>query len=295
MHRKTARRYVAAGKVPSELRQVRDWRTLEDPFRSDWEDIAERLSQAPELEAKALFEDLEARFPERYEAGQLRTLQRRIKQWRAEHGPEKEFFLPQEHRPGEAMQTDFTRPATGGDDRRRAVRPPAVPTGAAVLELGVGDGVSLGVDAGAAAGMQEAVFRLGRVPWCHQTDNSTAATHDLATGKRGFNDEYEEMVAYFGMKPRTIGIGESHQNGDVEASNGALKRRLEQHLLLRGSRDFESVEAYEGWLLRIWRGPTSCGRRGGRGARGDAAAGGGALAGVSRARGAGEHSRARFG
>lgn len=249
MHRNTARRYVSAGKVPSELRQVRDWRTREDPFRSDWEEIAERLSQAPELEAKALFEDLEARFPGRYEAGQLRTLQRRIKQWRAEHGPEKEIFLPQQHRPGEAMQTDFT--STGELRVTLAGEPFAHLLCQSVLPYCNWQSVVVCRSESMLAlrhGIQEAVFRLGRVPWWHQTDNSTAATHDLATGKRGFNTEYEELMAYFGMKPRTIGIGESHQNGDVEASNGALKRRLEQHLLLRGSRDFESLEAYEAFL-----------------------------------------------
>jgi hypothetical protein len=97
-------------------------------------------------------------------------------------------------------------------------------------------------------GVQSSLFRLGRVPEFHQTDNSTAATHDLRTGKRGFNEEYLAIMAHFAMKPRTTGIGEKEQNGDVEASNGVLKRRLEQHLLLRGSRDFESVEAYERWL-----------------------------------------------
>lgn len=56
------------------------------------------------------------------------------------------------------------------------------------------------------------------------------------------------MIAHFGMKPRTIGVGKKEQNGDVESSNGALKRRIEQRLLVRGSRDFESVESYETWL-----------------------------------------------
>jgi hypothetical protein len=52
-------------------------------------------------------------------------------------------------------------------------------------------------------------------------------------------------MRHFGMKPRTTGIGKKEQNGDVEASNGALKRALEQALLLRSSRDFESVEAWQ--------------------------------------------------
>jgi hypothetical protein len=95
------------------------------------------------------------------------------------------------------------------------------------------------------------VFRLGRIPDFHQTDNSTAATHDLRTGKRGFNQEYEDLMNHLGMKPRTTAVGKKEQNGDVEAANGALKRRLKQHLLLRGSRDFDSVEAWEAWLQDV--------------------------------------------
>jgi len=92
---------------------------------------------------------------------------------------------------------------------------------------------------------------LGRAPRYSQTDNSTAATHDIPSGKRAFNEDYEKMVRYFQMEPRTIEVGEKEQNGDVEAANGALKRRLKQHLLLRGSSDFESVEAYERWVQAV--------------------------------------------
>jgi len=101
------------------------------------------------------------------------------------------------------------------------------------------------------AGVQAALFRLGRVPTFHQTDNSTAATHDLPSGKRGFNSAYLAMMRHLGMEPRTIAVGEKQQNGDVEALNGALKRRLEQQLLLRGSRDFASVAEYESWLQAV--------------------------------------------
>jgi len=100
-------------------------------------------------------------------------------------------------------------------------------------------------------GVQEALFRLGKRPVWHQTDNSTAATHDVPSGKRAFNDNYVKLMKHLGMKPRTIGIGKSNQNGDVEAMNGALKRRLKQHLLLRGSSDFASVETYEAWLAGV--------------------------------------------
>ena len=100
-------------------------------------------------------------------------------------------------------------------------------------------------------GVQTALFQLGRVPSWHQTDNSTSATHKLDDGKRDFNDEYRKFIEHFGMKPRTIEVGKSNQNGDVEALNGALKRRLVQHLLLRGSNDFDSLETYEKWLQAV--------------------------------------------
>jgi len=70
--------------------------------------VVEQLALAPELEAKTLFEALQIEHPERYQDGQLRTLQRRIRWWRAAHGPDQEVSLAQQHRPGEAAQTDFT-------------------------------------------------------------------------------------------------------------------------------------------------------------------------------------------
>src|SRR5262249_23924739 len=108
LHRNTARRYVEAGQLPSELKQPRRWRTRGDPFAEGWEEIAQRLTEAPGVEARTLFEELARRRPGLYQEGQLRTFQRRVKQWRAEHGPEREIFFAQEHRAGEASQTDFT-------------------------------------------------------------------------------------------------------------------------------------------------------------------------------------------
>jgi hypothetical protein len=249
MGRKAAGKYVALGKLPSELKGPRTWRTREDPFATDWPGVMAMLTEAPELEAKALFEDLIARRPGVYELGQVRTFQRRVGQWRAESGPPKEVFFSQEHRPGEAMQTDFTwgtelEVTIGGEPFKHTLCH-------CVLPYSNWQWATVCQSESMAAikrGMQAALFRLGRRPTWSQTDHSTAATHDLANGKRGFNAEYEAFVTHFGMKPRTIGIGKSEQNGDVEAANGALKRRLTQHLLLRGSRDFESVEAYETWV-----------------------------------------------
>jgi len=252
MDRGTAQKYLAAGKgkLPSSLPATeRSYLTREDPFAQDWAWVEVMLVDVPELEAKALFEHLQATWPGRYEPGQLRTLQRRVSRWRAQHGPEREVFFAQEHRPGEAAQTDFT--STMELKITICGAPLAHLLCHFVLPYSNWQWVTVAYSESLLAlrrGVQSALLHLGRKPAWHQTDNSTAATHELATGKRGFNDEYLAMMRHFGMQPRTIGVGESEQNGDVEAANGALKRRIEQYLKLRGSRDFESVEVYESWL-----------------------------------------------
>ena len=108
MSRNTASKYIRAGKLPSELNKPHTWRTRSDPFSEHWSEVEQRLKDAPEFEAKTLFEDLLARYPGTFEEGQLRTFQRRVKQWRAQQGPDREVFFNQQHRPGEAFQTDFT-------------------------------------------------------------------------------------------------------------------------------------------------------------------------------------------
>jgi transposase InsO family protein len=262
MDRKTARTYVEAGRLPSEMTTPRPWRTREDPFAEDWPEVEAQLVLTPELEAKTLFEALVEKHPGRYEEGQLRTLQRRIQQWRAAHGPDKLVVLAQQHRPGEAAQTDFTRTAELGVTIAGQVYLHLLCV--FVLPYSNWQWATVCLSESLAAlrrGVQRALFQLGRVPRYHQTDNSTAATHRIPDGKgvvveegkRPFNTEYVTVMRHFGMTPRTIAVGKKEQNGDVEASNGALKRRLEQALLLRGSRDFESVEAWQAFVDEVVR------------------------------------------
>jgi hypothetical protein len=92
MDRKTARRYRDVGVLPLECGQERTWRTRPDPFEEDWPGIVQKLRDAPGLDAKTLFEDLLARKPAMYSEGQLRTLQRKVRQWRAQEGPPKEMI-----------------------------------------------------------------------------------------------------------------------------------------------------------------------------------------------------------
>jgi hypothetical protein len=108
MDRKTARKYLAAAALPSELARPRSWRTRTDPFDTRWPEVEAKLREAPDLEAKTLLEWLQEQYPGEHDDGQLRTLQRRVRRWRAAHSPEQEVVFGQQHRPGEAAQTDFT-------------------------------------------------------------------------------------------------------------------------------------------------------------------------------------------
>jgi hypothetical protein len=253
MDRKTAHKYVTAGKLPSEMAAPRDWRTRPNPFEEHWAEVEQRLAETPELEGKTLFEWLTDKYPGRYEPGQLRTMQRHVRVWRAEHGPDKLAMLAQAHRPGEAAQTDFTWAKELGITVAGQVFVHMLCV--FVLPFSNWQWATVCLSESMLSlrrGVQRALFQLGRVPRYHQTDNSTAATHDVSTAapgeRRPFNDEYLALMRHFGMTPRTIEVGEKEQNGDVEASNGALKRRLEQALLMRGSRDFESAEAYQAFV-----------------------------------------------
>ena len=100
-----------SGPLPSETKQERQWRTRSDPFEGVWEEEIEPLLQgeaAGKLKATTIIEWLEEQHPSRFSASQLRTLQRRLQDWRALHGPDQEVYFPQEHPPGREAQFDFT-------------------------------------------------------------------------------------------------------------------------------------------------------------------------------------------
>jgi len=250
--RQTAARYIQAGRFPSELKKAHEWQTRENPFAEVWPGIEARLRQEPGVWVRFLFEDLQERYPGRFTPGQLRTLYRHIAKWRALNGEDQghEVFFPQQHRPGEAGQTDFTH--TRSLAMTLEDQPFAPLLCHFVLPYSNWEWACRCQSESLLAlkkGVQEAVFRLGRVPEWHQTDNSCGATHQLSTGGRAFLPEYLELMAHLGMKPRTTAVGQKEQNGTVEAQNGAFKRYLNQRLQARGSQEFASVDAFDGWLV----------------------------------------------
>ena len=210
MDRKTGRRYIAAGKLPSEMRQPRWWRTRHDVFAEDWPAVAKLLEDTPGLEAQTVLELLEVKQPGRYNESHLRTLQRRIRRWRAEYGPAREIWFTQAHRPGEAAQTDFTSTAELGVTLAGQLFMHLLCV--TVLPYSNWQWATACLSESMAAlrhGIQSALFELGRVPRYHQTDHSTAATHQIAhdAKDRTFNDEYKAIMRHLGMEPRTTAVG----------------------------------------------------------------------------------------
>jgi transposase InsO family protein len=256
--RKTAAKYEQLGQLPSALKSPRTYRTRADPFAEDWPEMEEMLEGASELEAKALFEWLCEQHPGRYQEGQLRTFQRRVSCWRAQNR-EQTAVLPQVHRPGEVLQTDGTwLTALGVTIQGEPLKHLLIHC---VLtysnwEWGrVAQSESLGA---IKLGVQSTLHKLGYVPQFIQTDNSGAATHVLQADEeegtdreRGYTPGYLSFLDEYGIKPRTTHLRSPHENGDVESSNGGLKRAIKQHLLLRGNRDFDSIESYEAFLFEV--------------------------------------------
>ena len=251
MDEKTARKWARAGRMPSQSGKERDWRTREDPFAEVWHEIEGILSRAPTVEATAVFEHLNRLYPGRFESGQLRTLQRRMKNWRATRGESCEVMFAQRHRPGEQSQSDFTR--MGKLQVRIGGEPFDHLLYHFVLTYSNWETVTLCFSESfesLSAGLQNALWQLGGVPVEHRTDRLSAAVNNLGH-REEFTDRYEALLRHYGMRASHTQAGRAHENGDVEQSHHRFKRALEQELLLRGDRNFDSVEAYRTFLGEV--------------------------------------------
>jgi transposase InsO family protein len=256
MNRKTGGKYLALGKLPSEQKVKHTWRTRLDPFAAHWELISQKLTDCPDLEGKALFDWLCASYPDSYHEGQLRTLQRKIRAWRAVEGPDKEVYFPQVHTPGKRFSTDFTHMDTLGiticGERFSHQLCHSVLCYSNWEWATICHSESM---MSLKQGIQSTLLRLGHIPSEHWTDHSTAATHHIGKGSHAdgwsYNQKYLDLMNHYGMTPRTINVDSPHENGDIESMNGVLKRRINQQLLLRGSRDFGTTDEYRRFLEKV--------------------------------------------
>ena len=108
MDEKTARKWRRLGQPPDAIKKVRTYRTRSDPFADVWSEVVPLLERDASVEAVTLFDYLCRTYPDRFQASQVRTLQRRLKAWRAQYGKKQEVFFPQVHSPGQMAQSDYT-------------------------------------------------------------------------------------------------------------------------------------------------------------------------------------------
>src|SRR6201988_1041089 len=245
---KTARKYLRARRLPREMKAERHWRRRKDCFADVWPKIREQLSTNPGLEVKTIFAALQREYPERFADGQLRTLQRKVKHWRATEGPAQEVYFAQEHRPGELCESDFTYLTELGITV--AGQPFAHMLYHFVLTHSNWETGTICFSESFAAlseGLQNALWALGGVPLLHRTDRMTAAINNL-TELADFQKSYEALLRHYGMEGRKIQTGQANENGDIEQRHHRFKRALDQALMLRGSRDFGNTERYQDFL-----------------------------------------------
>jgi len=249
---RSARRIERIEALPSQ-RPERQWRTRQDPLAGVWDDEVVPLLQADSaLNSVTLLEELQRRYPGEYGPGVLRTLQRRVRQWRALHGAEREVYFAQEHPPGRLGLSDFTvaddLEVFIGEARfeHRLYQFALAHSGwrDATVVIGGESYVAL------SSGLQTALWRLGGVPEEHRTDSLSAAFNNLAE-REELTKRYEGLCGHYRMRPSRCNPGRSHENGSIESRHGSLKTALDQALRLRGSRRFETLTEYESFVATI--------------------------------------------
>jgi hypothetical protein len=251
MDPKTARKYLRNGLLPSETKTDRTWRTRPDAFADVWAEIQEQITTNPGLETKTLFEALQRKYPGQFADGQLRTLQRRIKSWRATEGPQQEVFFAQAHVPGRLGQSDFTHMAELGVTIGRQSFPHLLYH--FVLPYSNWESASVCYSESfesLSEGLQNALWELGGAPLEHRTDRMSTAVNNTRQ-QREFTVRYEALLRHYRMAGQKIQTGKANENGDVEQRHFRLKRALDQALLLRGTRDFATTDEYKAFLHQL--------------------------------------------
>jgi hypothetical protein len=249
----TAYRLDKDPRLPSHKKAPRG-RRRPDPLARVWDsEIVPLLQTAPSLRPVALFEEIIRRHPE-LGTGIRRTLERRVRSWRALHGPDQEVIFRQIHEPGRMGLSDFTDMAdlavtVAGqplDHRLYHFRLAYSGFEHAHVVLGGESYVAL------AEGLQNALWALGGTPREHRSDSLSAAFRNLDRDAReDLTRRYDALCTHYGMEPSRNNAGIAHENGSIESVHWHLKKVIEDALLLRGSRDFADLSAYRRFVDEV--------------------------------------------
>lgn len=249
-------REIERGRRVDPRTKARTWRTRMDPFESVWsQELEPMLRNSPSLSALTLLEHLQSShggdsFPDKL----LRTLQRRVKAWCHQEGPACEVMFRQEYVPGDMSLSDFTElkelniTIQGKALKHLLYHFRVIYSGWSYLKVVLGGESYTAL----AEGLQNALWCLGGSPREHRTDSLSAAFKNLSSEEAADQTkQYQDFCNHYGMTPSRNNRGVSHENGGIESPHGHLKRRIKQAFILRGSYDFNSVDAYQTWIEQI--------------------------------------------
>ena len=249
----TGARLDADPRLPSQ-RQAPRGRRRPDPLLSIWEvEIIPMLQATPGLRPVAVFGEMLRRHPD-LDPGVRRTLERRVRQWQALHGPEREVIFRQDHPPGQQGLSDFTNAGDLGvtiagvplEHRLYHFRLAFSGWEHAEVVLGGESFTALAV------GLQNALWAAGGAPREHRSDSLSAAFRNLEPAAADDQTRrYEALCAHYAMQPTRNNRGVAHENGSIEASHGHLKAALAQALLLRGTADFNELADYRRFVDEV--------------------------------------------
>jgi hypothetical protein len=249
----TGYRLARDNRLPSTKRVPRG-RRRPDPLAAIFDaEIVPLLRAAPGLRPIAIFEEMRRRHPD-LDAGVRRTMERRIRAWRAVYGAEQEVIFRQVHEPGRMALSDFTEMAALGvtvagvalDHRLYHFRLAWSGFEHAHVVLGGESYMAL------AEGLQNALWALGGAPAEHRSDSLSAAFRNLdAEARSDLTRRYDALCAHYGMAPSRNNRGVAHENGAIESAHAHLKTAIRDALLMRGSADFDDLAAYRRFVDEV--------------------------------------------
>lgn len=242
---------IDAGEHQPDRGAGRDWRTRADPLTAVWlSDLEPMLRKEPRLKPTTLFEYLQEHYPGKY-PNVLRTLQRRVKEWKALNGKSPEVMFELRHDPGVMGISDFTQlkqvtiTISGEPFEHLLYHYRLCYSGWQYAQIIEGGESFIALS----EGLQNALSASGGSPKQHRTDSLSAAYRNHGGKRRQqLTRLYEDLCDHYRLQPTRNNTGIAHENGAIESPHGHLKNRIRQGLYLRGHTDFDTVEEYAGFI-----------------------------------------------
>jgi hypothetical protein len=216
-------------------------------------EVVPMLQASPGLRPIAIFEEMQRRHPQLPDCVR-RTLERRIRHWRALNGQDREVIFRQVQEPGRMGLSDFTEMGdlvvrvSGVELDHRLYHFRLACSGFEHVHVILGGESFVAL----AEGLQNALWALGGAPLEHRSDSLSAAFRNLdADAREDLTSRYDALCRHYHMEPTRNNRSIAHENGAIESPHGHLKNAIRDALLMRGTMEFEDLGAYRSFIDEI--------------------------------------------